>query len=41
MIGIEGDFGSQLILKMNWGRFSTIFGHVISFIANVSSNQQI
>ena len=33
------DFGSQLILNMNWGRFSNVSSYVISFIANRSSNQ--
>ena len=38
VIPVEVDFGSQLILNMNWGSFSTVSGHVISFIANRSSN---
>ena len=38
MIAVEVDFDSQLILNMNWGWFATVLGHVIRFIANISSN---
>ena len=39
MRAVEGDFGSQLILNMNWGWISTFLAVVISLIDTRSINQ--